>query len=184
MKFRPGSFETVILLSVLLALLFRSPWLGVIAAALILLYLIKENKLSKFSRYLQRFLGRRSAVKGVEVQGDLLRMGDYFVKALVIDEIPFDYRDVGDSELRNLVVAYNRILDSVDDVNVIVARQAIDKKDFVSRVQSKLQNLRIQAENDPSNERVRSEIRLLERILKKIEEGESPFRYKLLFRVH
>ncbi|MGC9104878.1 MAG: ATP-binding protein [Thermoprotei archaeon] len=183
MKLKLGSFETVILLSLFLAILFRSPWLGAVATTLIILYLIKENKLSKLSRYLQGFLKRETAVKGVEVQGDLLRMGEHLVKALVIDEIPFDYRDVGDSELRNLVVAYNRVLDSVDNVNVVVVRKSIDKKEFVSRVQNKLQNLKVQAENDPSNERIRSEIRLLEKILRKIEEGESPFRYKLFFLV-
>ncbi|MCQ4335811.1 MAG: DUF853 family protein, partial [Sulfolobales archaeon] len=44
-----------------------------------------------------------------------------------------------------------------------------------------LQNLRVQVENDPTNERAKAEIRLLEKIIRKIEEGESPFKYKIYF---
>jgi energy-coupling factor transporter ATP-binding protein EcfA2 len=173
------SFLIVVMLSTFLAAILRSPFLGAVAGVLAVIYVYKKLGKDGLRRVFRQILGERDSARLNVSDDGFIVFGNRYAKALVVDDVPFDYRDHDDSELRSLIINYNRILDSIKDVNVVLVRQSLDKRDFLSKAYVKLQNLRVQVENDPTNERAKAEIRLLEKIIRKIEEGESPFKYKI-----
>jgi hypothetical protein len=175
------SFLVVVVLSTFLAAILRSPFLGAVAGVLAVIYVYKKLGTDGLRRVFRQILGERNYARLNVSDDGFIVFSNRYAKALVVDDVPFDYRDHDDSELRSLIINYNRILDSIKDVNVVLVRQSLDKRDFLSKAYVKLQNLRVQVENDPTNERAKAEIRLLEKILRKIEEGESPFKYKIYF---
>ena len=100
---------------------------------------------------------------------------------LVVDDIPFDYRDLSEESLRAKIIAFHKVLDVLGDVDIIFKKQTIDKNTFLEKLFLKAQNLRVIIDADPSNEKAKNELEIIQYMIKKINEGESPFRYIIFF---
>jgi len=103
---------------------------------------------------------------------------------LVVDDIPFDYRDLSEESLRSKIVAFHKVLDVLGDVDIIFKKQTIDKNNFLEKLFLKAQNLRVIIEADPSNEKAKHELDMIQSMIKKINEGEAPFRYAVFFLIN
>ncbi|MEM0174076.1 MAG: ATP-binding protein, partial [Sulfolobaceae archaeon] len=66
-------------------------------------------------------------------------------------------------------------------LDIIFKKVYINKNDYISKIINKAQNLRIILANDPSNEKAKRELEIIEAILGKINEGELPFKYSIFF---
>ena len=96
---------------------------------------------------------------------------------LVIDDIPFDYRDLTDESLRTKIVSFHKVLDVLGEAEVIFKKQMIDKNAFLQKLFQKATTLRVTIESDPSNERAKNELEMVQTMIKKINEGEVPFHF-------
>jgi len=114
------------------------------------------------------------------IDGILESKGEY--KAFVIvDDIPFDYRDLSNEGLRAKVVSFHKVLDVVDNVDIIFRKKSINKNKFLESLFRRAQNLRVITEADPSNEKAKNELLMVQEMIKKISEGEPPFQYIIYF---
>ncbi len=176
---RLSSSELIVLLSIVLAVIFRNLFSISLAVGVVLFYLYKSGFLSKISGALSLYQTKKA--EHFEYKKGLLKVGEKWYAVLVVNEIPFDYRDFSEGELRNLLITYNKILDSLGDVELVISRESVDKEQVLNGLRLKAQNLRVMIEQDPSNERAKAELRLVEKLISHIESGEPPFKYVMYF---
>ena len=184
MKPRLSGNELVVILSVVLAVVFRNLFSILIALGVVLFFLYKSGRLQSLYESVVTRTSKAGKVSGnVEFRKGMVRVDNKWFAVLLLNDIPFDYRDFTEGELRNLLVSYNKVLDSVGEVKIVISREHVDKEQVLNNLRLKAQNLRVMVEHDPSNERAKAELRLVERLIKEIESGESPFKYALYFLV-
>lgn len=118
---------------------------------------------------------------GLTIKDGLIVEDNNVKGILIVDDIPFDYRDLSEESLRTKIVSFHKVLDVVGDVEIIFRKQAIDKNNFLERLFLRAQNLRVIIEADPSNEKAKNELELIQNMIKKINEGESPFKFLIFF---
>ncbi|BCU68659.1 hypothetical protein HS7_20960 [Sulfolobales archaeon HS-7] len=103
-----------------------------------------------------------------------------FVGSLAVDDVEYDFRDFDGEVLKTKIINFYKILNINSTINIIIQKISLDREQFLSKVFQKIQNLRIELEADPSNQRVQNEIRILEDIVKRVNSGDPPFRYGVL----
>lgn len=119
--------------------------------------------------------------KNIIVKDGIIKYDNKVKGVLIVDDIPFDYRDMSDESLRNKIISFHKVLDVIGDIDIVFKKQTIDKNNFLENLFLKAQNLRVIVEADPSNERAKNELEMIQFMIKKITEGESPFRYVIYF---
>jgi len=113
---------------------------------------------------------------------DGLIIGKEWVKGVVvIDDVPFDYRDLSEGSIKTKINAFYKAISSFKELDIIFKKIYIDKNEYISKIANKAQNLRVILANDPTNERAKRELEIIEAILNKINEGELPFKYNIFF---
>ncbi|QKR01034.1 AAA family ATPase [Metallosphaera tengchongensis] len=103
---------------------------------------------------------------------------------IVVEDVPFDYRDMSESSLKTSINAFHKVTNVGTQIDMILRKRYIDLRSYTNKVLNKIQNLRIIVENDPSNARAKKEMELLQSLLSKIDEGERPFSYQLVLVIH
>ncbi|MDT7861187.1 MAG: DNA import protein CedB [Saccharolobus sp.] len=98
---------------------------------------------------------------------------------LIVDDIQLNYRDYDDAYLRSQILSFHKILDIAKNVNVIMKREHIDKNNYIESLLQRIQSLRVIVESDPSNEKAKRKLQLMQNIVSKIESGETPFKYEM-----
>ncbi|QIW23031.1 ATP-binding protein [Sulfolobus sp. S-194] len=144
----------------------------------------KENHrfFSKFfTTYIRGKINKNEVKSEIIVKDGIIRDGESIRGVLVVDDIPFDYRDLSDESLRNKIISFHKVLDVLGDIDIVFKKQSIDKNKFLENLFLRAQNLRVITEADPSNERAKNELEIVQSMIKKISEGETPFRYLIFF---
>lgn len=118
------------------------------------------------------------------IKDGILKTDKWVKGILVVDDVPFDYRDLSEESLRSKIVTFHKVLDVLGDVDIIFKKQIIDKNAFLEKLFLKAQNLRVIIEADPSNEKAKNELEMIQSMIKKINEGETPFRYIIFFLIN
>jgi len=98
---------------------------------------------------------------------------------LVIDDILTNYRDYTDVYLRSQIVSFYKILDIAKDVTILLRKEHINKNNYLESLSQRAQSLRIVIENDPSNEKAKRKLELIQNIISRVEKEEIPFKYEL-----
>ncbi|BDB97049.1 DNA import protein CedB [Saccharolobus caldissimus] len=98
---------------------------------------------------------------------------------LIVDDIQLNYRDYDDAYLRSQILSFHKILDIAKNVNIIMKREHIDKNNYIESLLQRIQSLRVIVESDPSNEKAKRKLQLMQNIVSKIESGETPFKYEM-----
>ena len=170
-----------IALLTVMVILSRDIFFIVLDAAFAIAFLLSSKKISL--RSLPSLAHREVLPKEVEIKQGTYKGNGKVKGVLVVDDIPFDYRDLSDESLRTKIVAFHKALDVLGNVEIIFKKEAIDKNEFLDKLFSKAQNLRVIVEADPSNEKAKNEYEMVQAMIKKINEGETPFRYVVFFLV-
>ncbi|ACP46361.1 AAA ATPase [Sulfolobus islandicus Y.G.57.14] len=98
---------------------------------------------------------------------------------LIIDDIQMDYKDFTNSNLKSYISSFYKILDIAKDINIVLKKESFDKNSYVESLSQKMQALRIMIDSDPSNEKAKRKLELMETIISRIESGENPFKYEM-----
>ncbi|TRM96746.1 AAA family ATPase [Sulfolobus sp. B1] len=98
---------------------------------------------------------------------------------LIIDDILTNYRDYNDVYLKSQIVSFYKILDIAKDVTILLRKEHIDKNNYLESLSQRAQSLRIVIENDPSNEKAKRKLELIQNIISRVEKEEIPFKYEL-----
>jgi len=98
---------------------------------------------------------------------------------LIIDDIQMDYKDFTNSNLKSYISSLYKILDIAKDINIVLKKESFDKNSYVESLSQKMQALRIMIDSDPSNEKAKRKLELMETIISRIESGENPFKYEM-----
>mgnify|MGYP001772518271 CR=1 FL=1 len=130
------------------------------------------------------FLKKGEVSSNVEIKDGILKINGKVKGVLIVDDIPFDYRDESNETLRVKIVQFHKILDAVGSVEITFKKEMIDKNEYLGKLFLKVQNLQVIVEKDPSNARAKRELELTQAMIKKINEGEMPFRYVIYFFVN
>jgi hypothetical protein len=123
----------------------------------------------------------RITKSNLEVRDGLI-ISDKWVKGvLVVDDIPFDYRDLSNESIKSKINTFYKITSSFKNIDIIFKKINIDQNDYMTKLLNKAQNLRIILSSDPSNEKAKKELDVIQAIISRIAEGESPFKYGIYF---
>mgnify|MGYP001772516945 CR=1 FL=1 len=173
-------FLIILLMLTMTAVVTRQLFFVILDVALVSLgaamYLRKKGSFS--------FLRRSAGTANVEVEDGMLKVNGKIKGVLVVDDIPFDYRDVSVESLRVKIMQFHRVLDALGSVEIVFKKEKIDRNEYLGKLFLKVQNLQIIVEKDPSNERARRELELTRAMIQKINEGELPFRYVIYFLIN
>jgi|ECHhosMinimDraft_1075155.scaffolds.fasta_scaffold01627_3 hypothetical protein len=115
--------------------------------------------------------------RSLDIGEGLIRSQGLFKSVLVIDDIEYDFRDFTEGILRSKISAFYKILNIKNNIRIFVNKRPVEKEDYMKDLFQRAQNLRIQLEADPSNERLKAQLDLVESIIKRINDGETPFKY-------
>ena len=140
-------------------------------------FFIYYLKSSGSAFHLPLFLSRGRQANDVVIKDGLYIANGKVKGVLVIDDIPFDYRDLSDESLRTKIISFHKVLDVLGEVEVVFKKQMINKNEFLNKLFQRSANLRVIVENDPSNERAKNELEMIQSMIKKINEGEVPFHF-------
>ena len=182
-------FIVFILIVSILAILSRSIIFIVLDIFMIVFFFFVTKKQHKdfLSKLFFIFKFKQRASKSSDqtiIKEGILRNGERVKGILVVDDIPFDYRDLSEESLRSKIIAFHKVLDVLGDVDIVFKKQTIDKNGFLEKLFLKAQNLRVIIEADPSNEKAKNELEMIQSMIKKINEGEVPFRYIIFFLIN
>ncbi|MEM3947219.1 MAG: DNA import protein CedB [Metallosphaera sp.] len=178
-----GKYELyiIMLVPVLLSIFFKNPLLLLLSAFVLALGVYRG--IFKFPNY--RFNFRRGSQRDqIYVNKDVLILDKEFISFVIIDDVPFDYRDLSDSSLRSTINAFHKVTNLSSQIDIIFRKKYIDQRVYTERLLNRIQNLRIIIENDPSNAKAKNEIEILQSILTRLEQGEKPFSYQIALLVH
>lgn len=145
------------------------------AGFIVFLIIANKEKLSNLSS------GTGKQQLNVIVEDGYYKIGKTVKAILVVDDIPYDYRDLSDESLRARIVHFNKMLEMMSEVEYIVKKEKIDKNKFLAKLFNKAQRLRVTVGTDPSNYRAKNELQLVQAMINKINEGEMPFRFIIYF---
>ncbi|MEM3856091.1 MAG: DNA import protein CedB, partial [Saccharolobus sp.] len=98
---------------------------------------------------------------------------------LVIDDIQLNYKDYNDTYIKTHIVSFHKILDIAKNVKVVLKREHVNKDIYIESLLQKIQSLRIMVESDPSNEKAKRKLELMENLISRIQTGETPFKYEM-----
>ncbi|ABP94339.1 MULTISPECIES: DNA import protein CedB [Metallosphaera] len=171
----------ILLLPIILALVFRNPFLLSLSGILLVLMLYTGS--IKIPVNISFPIKRGDGIAHSIEKGLIIR-GNSAIGVVIVDDIPYDYRDLSDSSLRASINAFHKITNIGEHVDIIFRKKYIDQRIYTERLLNKLQNLRIIIENDPSNAKAKKEMELLQSILDRLEQGEKPFSYQVVLLVH
>ncbi|BCS92137.1 DNA import protein CedB [Metallosphaera javensis (ex Sakai et al. 2022)] len=171
----------ILLLPVILALLYRNPFLLSLLGVVLILMLYSGTIKIPLN---VNFSPRRGEASSYLIEKGVVTRDKSAIGVIVVDDIPYDYRDLSDSSLRASINAFHKITNIGEHVDIIFRKKYIDQKLYTERLLNKLQNLRIIIENDPSNARAKKEMELLQAILSRLEQGEKPFSYQVVLLIH
>ncbi|MEM1860264.1 MAG: DUF87 domain-containing protein, partial [Metallosphaera sp.] len=171
----------ILLLPIILALVFRNPLLLSLSGILLVLMLYTGS--IKIPVNVSFPIKRGDGIAHSIEKGLIIR-GISAIGVVIVDDIPYDYRDLSDSSLRASINAFHKITNIGEHVDIIFRKKYIDQRIYTERLLNKLQNLRIIIENDPSNAKAKKEMELLQSILDRLEQGEKPFSYQVVLLVH
>ncbi|BCU70522.1 DNA import protein CedB [Stygiolobus caldivivus] len=151
--------------------------------ALVSLILLEPNLIMKLFRGKLNFfnLFKKQSNNNYSIENGILTINGVFKAFLIVDDIPFDYRDFTNESLRSKIVSFHKVLDIVNNVDIIFQKKGLDKNKFLENLFRKAQNLRVIIESDPSNEKAKNELSLVQEMIKRISEGEPPFQYVVYF---
>lgn len=172
----------IVAMLTLIAIATRLPFfivLDAIMAVLLVLMVKSERGGLNFS-----FGKGKKQVGHVIVKDGIYKIDKSIKGVLVVDDIPFDYRDLSDEKLRASIVSFHKVLDAMGEVQIVFVKKAIDTTEFLNKLFQRAQNLRVYLETDPSNERAKTELQMVEEMINKIKGGEAPFRYAVYFIVN
>ena len=128
-------------------------------------------------------LGRGKQLLNIEIGNGYYKIGKSVKTVMIVDDIPYDYRDLSDESLRIKIVAFNKFLDTLGEVQYLVKKQPIDKNEFLKKLFDKARNLRVVIGTDPSNHKAKNELQMVQAMINKINQGEMPFRVIIYFLV-
>lgn len=174
----PKMLGFVIALLTIIAIVSRAPFfivLDIIMVIFLIIMLKSENGGFNFS------FGKGKQLGKIEVKDGIYRIGKTVKGVLIVDDIPFDYRDLSNETLRANIISYHKVLDAMEEVETVFKKKAIDKTQFLNKLFQRAQNLQVYLESDPSNEKAQAELQMVEEMIKKIKGGEAPFRYIVYF---
>ncbi|MEM3225664.1 MAG: AAA family ATPase, partial [Saccharolobus sp.] len=98
---------------------------------------------------------------------------------LVIDDIQLNYKDYNDAYIKTHIASFHKILDIAKNVKVVLKREHVNKDIYIESLLQKIQSLRIMVESDPSNEKAKRKLELMENLISRIQTGETPFKYEM-----
>ncbi|BFH73219.1 DNA import protein CedB [Sulfurisphaera javensis] len=182
------SFIILVIILTILSIISRNIIFFILDSFLFVLFLYVYRKEKEFLSIKKFFNGllhlKNKSDKDqseVIIKDGLIKYDNYVKSVLVVDDIPFDYRDLSDESLRNKIISFHKVLDVLEDIEIILRKQSIDRNKFLENLFLRAQNLRIIIEADPSNEKAKNELQIIQSMITKINEGESPFRYLIYF---
>lgn len=157
--------------SIVASITFVFLFLSILGRKILFKLYINEKQLSKTTLFMDNVIIKNDMITWIE-------KGKYKGKIfLIIEDYPESNEDLNEIELANRVKAMSKALDIKFPLDIIIKRESINKEEYLSQLIKRAQNLRIVAEADPSNERIKRELSELERLVSRIDRGgEIPFK--------
>jgi len=122
------------------------------------------------------FTSKKRNSEGITIEDGVFTMdGKVYKAVLIIDNIPFDYRDLSPESLKIKTVSFHKVLDIAKNVEIVFRKKTIDKGKLLENLYKKAQNLKIIVDSDPSNEKAKNELLMVQEMINRINEGEAPF---------
>ncbi|AWR94312.1 DNA import protein CedB [Acidianus brierleyi] len=171
----------LILMPIFLAIVYRNPFFLIILVLSI--FVLTRWKILNINS-IKSFLVKQRVEASLQVENGVICKGNDYIAVVEIDDIPYDYRDFSDNEIKNSIIAFHKIINLGTQVDIIFRKKYIDSVKYKENLLNKAQNLRIMVDSDPSNAKARKELDLINSILKKISEGEIPFKYEIFLLIY
>ncbi|AHC51108.1 hypothetical protein SUSAZ_03350 [Sulfolobus acidocaldarius SUSAZ] len=158
-----------------------------IILAIVSLFFVDPQIMRKFYKFFlgsnisKIFVKNHKTNQSIVIEDGYLKIEDKVKAFLIVDDIPFDYRDLSDESLRVKISSFHKVLDIAGQIDIVFRKSSVDKNKFLSDLFQKAQNIRVIIDADPSNERAKNELMMIQHMIKKISEGEMPFKYLIFF---
>ncbi|QGA55043.1 DUF87 domain-containing protein [Sulfolobus sp. E5-1-F] len=164
----------LLLISILIAIMFLYKLIYLIPLAFIVLLIFQSNK--KIISYISKHTRQ---IQGYNIEDGVFYNDKKASAVLIIDDIQMDYKDFTNSNLKSHISSFYKILDIAKDINIVLKKESFDKNTYIESLSQKMQALRIMIDSDPSNEKAKRKLELMQNIISRIESGENPFRYEM-----
>jgi energy-coupling factor transporter ATP-binding protein EcfA2 len=171
----------LIVMPIFLAIVYKNAFFLIILVFSI--FILVRHKILDIS-LIKSLLFKKNVESSLHIENGIIHSGNKYISVVEIDDIPFDYRDFSDNELKNSIISFHKIINIGTQVDIIFRRKYIDTIKYKESLLNKSQNLRIMVDSDPSNAKAKKELELINSILNKISEGEVPFRYEIFLLIY
>ncbi|WP_252896949.1 hypothetical protein [Metallosphaera hakonensis] len=107
------------LIPVLLALVFRNPlFLGISAAILVMMLVTGNLKLGETNIF-----KRKISTSDFIIERGVLVFGNKYIAFVVVDDIPYDYRDLSESSLKSSINAFHKVTNIGSQIDIIFRKK-------------------------------------------------------------
>jgi energy-coupling factor transporter ATP-binding protein EcfA2 len=171
----------LIVMPIFLAIVYKNAFFLIILVFSI--FILVRHKILDIS-LIKSLLFKKNVESSLHIENGIIHSRNKYISVVEIDDIPFDYRDFSDNELKNSIISFHKIINIGTQVDIIFRRKYIDTIKYKESLLNKSQNLRIMVDSDPSNAKAKKELELINSILNKISEGEVPFRYEIFLLIY
>ncbi|MEM4000366.1 MAG: AAA family ATPase, partial [Saccharolobus sp.] len=164
----------LLIISILITIMFLYKFIYLIPLIFITVLIFQGNK--KIFSYISRHTRQ---IQTYNIEDGVFYSKKKASAVLIIDDIQMDYKDFTNSNLKSYISSFYKILDIAKDINIVLKKESFDKNAYVESLSQKMQALRIMIDSDPSNEKAKRKLELMETIISRIESGENPFKYEM-----
>ncbi|WP_218260185.1 DNA import protein CedB [Saccharolobus shibatae] len=164
----------LLIISILITIMFLYKFIYLIPLIFIAVLIFQGNK--KIFSYISRHTRQ---IQTYNIEDGVFYSEKKASAVLIIDDIQMDYKDFTNSNLKSYISSFYKILDIAKDINIVLKKESFDKNAYVESLSQKMQALRIMIDSDPSNEKAKRKLELMETIISRIESGENPFKYEM-----
>lgn len=159
-------------------------FLPLLAPIMFILYKNRMLEVKYLRKIIEFIFNRTSKLNEVEIFDGYFISNNEYISVVLVYDIPVDYNDLSEVNLRNSIIAFYKILQVGDQVDILFRKKYVNINNFRNLLLNKAQNLRIILESDPSNSRAKRELEIVNFLLDKLKEGEYPFKYEIYLFVH
>lgn len=171
----------LILMPILLAFVYRN--LFFLLILVLSVFILARWKVLNVNS-IKSFLIRQHVESSLQIENGVIHKGNNYIGVVEMDDIPYDYRDFSDNEIKNSIISFHKVINIGAQVDIIFRKKYIDSVKYKESLLNKAQNLRIIVDSDPSNAKARKELDLVNSVLNKISEGEIPFKYEIYLLIY
>ncbi|ACP38728.1 DNA import protein CedB [Saccharolobus islandicus] len=164
----------LLIISIFITIMFLYKLIYLIPLIIIAVLMFQSNK--KIFSYISRHTRQ---IQMYNIEDGVFYSEKKASAVLIIDDIQMDYKDFTNSNLKSYISSFYKILDIAKDINIVLKKESFDKNSYVESLSQKMQALRIMIDSDPSNEKAKRKLELMETIISRIESGENPFKYEM-----